>query len=661
MKYIYIYILFLFIFKSNSKLSEDKKKELFSKYAKPITINNLQNIKSFDDDILLSSSNPNLRATINYDKEKIRQIIKEYEFPESYDFIKDTKAPVHIKNQGICSSCWAMASTSALGYRFYKKGINVNLSPQHELSCYIKSCEKGNSLIDPQLSLIINGTLTEECFPYSSGSGNVEQCPSKCKDPNIEYKKYYAKNAYTINMDETNMYDVTAIIMDQLIREGPVMTSIKVYEDMEELTSEKDCQNKVYTYDGKSKFLSGHAIIIMGYGFLDDKFYWLIQNTWGEDSCGNGFLKIEFGQVDIGSVSFAEPLINNEESTKLIELSYVSMDDQCNIAIKTNNNLDNWKTQLVILFEHDKENNEFDYICAVNKVLGKEKEIHCYYEIENIQLYKGTYKFKTFRITGKKNNFVFDNTFKNLEFNFYGNDKIYSLNSVMVDFMTYSYNYISKNYRRIYFLLELTGTGYDLPAISPNEKNSSIILSNCSRTNTIFNELYLSYCDINDEEINYFENYSISCKERMVSRSYCGVTIFRGIITCSVDENIIPIFKIKTFEILNIDEDSISTSLTADIEGNTLGNLEKSDAFGVVIYVEIMNKNYTDTMVCNFGNPMNGKKNYKIECNIYILLKFDNIFVTPYYSPSNSKNAFIININDIIKGNNQIKSRSTLL
>ena len=83
------------------------------------------------------------------------------------------------------------------------------------------------------------------------------------------------------------------------------------------------------------------------------------------------------------------------------------------------------------------------------------KKIYFYYEKENIQLNKGIYKFKIFRITGKKNNFVFDNTFKNLEFNFYGNDKIYSLNSG-ADLMSYSYNYISKNYRRIYFLSELS-------------------------------------------------------------------------------------------------------------------------------------------------------------------------------------------------------------
>ena len=39
-----------------------------------------------------------------------------------------------IKNQGYCGSCWSFASSTALSYRFHKKGINVDLSPQYPLS-----------------------------------------------------------------------------------------------------------------------------------------------------------------------------------------------------------------------------------------------------------------------------------------------------------------------------------------------------------------------------------------------------------------------------------------------------------------------------------------------------------------------------------------------
>ena len=55
--------------------------------------------------------------------------------------------------------------------------------------------------------------------------------------------------------------------------------------------------------------VGGHAIIVVGYGFLNGKFYWQIQNSWGPNVCDNGFIKIEFGQVNIEVVAFSEPYI----------------------------------------------------------------------------------------------------------------------------------------------------------------------------------------------------------------------------------------------------------------------------------------------------------------------------------------------------------------
>ena len=65
-----------------------------------------------------------------YSPTKIKEIIDKYSFPESYNFIKDLNPPVHIKNQESCGCCWAFASSTALAYRYYKQGIDVNLSPQ---------------------------------------------------------------------------------------------------------------------------------------------------------------------------------------------------------------------------------------------------------------------------------------------------------------------------------------------------------------------------------------------------------------------------------------------------------------------------------------------------------------------------------------------------
>ena len=84
--------------------------------------------------------------------------------------------------------------------------------------------------------------------------------------------------------------------MDQLITNGPLVTSIQVYYDFILLNNDpQKCHDEVYTYDGTSQNYGGHALAIVGYGFLDDKYYWLIQNSWGEEACDQGFVKIEFG------------------------------------------------------------------------------------------------------------------------------------------------------------------------------------------------------------------------------------------------------------------------------------------------------------------------------------------------------------------------------
>ena len=64
--------------------------------------------------------------------------------------------------------------------------------------------------------------------------------------------------------------------MDQLVTKGPVVSGIDVYYDFYILHKDSEkCKNEVYTYDGKSEYVGGHALTLVGYGFLDNKYYWL--------------------------------------------------------------------------------------------------------------------------------------------------------------------------------------------------------------------------------------------------------------------------------------------------------------------------------------------------------------------------------------------------
>ena len=137
---------------AQSNLTEEQRKNLRKKVTKPLSAfygDQIIRLKSYYD---RGDSDTNLG--ISYDASKIRSIINENGFPESYNFIEAENPTVNIKNQGSCGSCWAFATTTALSYRLHKKNIDVDLSPQYGISCNISSCADGEYLIDSNLNLI---------------------------------------------------------------------------------------------------------------------------------------------------------------------------------------------------------------------------------------------------------------------------------------------------------------------------------------------------------------------------------------------------------------------------------------------------------------------------------------------------------------------------
>ena len=255
-KTVLIYFILLSISAIYSQITKEERKNLLKEIYKKLKINEERNI-------LYRSVEYEENSKNNYDIDKIKEIIEKYDFPETYNFIEDVNPPVHIKNQESCGCCWAFASSTALAYRYYKQGIDVNLSPQYLLSCFSGDCEEGGYLIDTEFLLVKEGTITEGCMPYTSADGKtIEECPTTCKSDE-EFIKYRSKNPYFTTFDfETNYYDVVTIIMDQLVNYGPVVSNILVYEVFFPEISSEDCVNKIYKYDGESGFSAAHAVVI---------------------------------------------------------------------------------------------------------------------------------------------------------------------------------------------------------------------------------------------------------------------------------------------------------------------------------------------------------------------------------------------------------------
>ena len=189
-------ILILLISGIKLQLTDEEKEKLYKKVTKRISFGEIRGKNQPLNSVYK-------RDEISYEPSKIKEIIDKNKFPQSYNFIDEEKPDVHIKDQKSCGACWSFASTTALAYRFHKKGIKVNLSPQYPLSCYIKNCSAGDYLINSQFNLAKNGTVTEECLPYSSASGNsIKECPQHVKmaqNSNYIIQKIHIQLLITMN------------------------------------------------------------------------------------------------------------------------------------------------------------------------------------------------------------------------------------------------------------------------------------------------------------------------------------------------------------------------------------------------------------------------------------------------------------------------------
>ena len=643
-------ISFIFLlFQINGKMDEQKRKDLLNKLTKKVSLDSIskKKIKSAKEKYYSSY----VKDSMTYDKEKIDSIISSYGFPEEYNFLNETECPTVIKDQGRCGCCWSHAATTSLAYRYHKIGVEVDLSPQDALSCYLRDCDAGNFLIDPEMNLVKNGTLTEGCLPFSSSDGRtIEKCPTSCKDGS-EFKKYYAQNAYMTEdyYSQETFYDIVTLMMDQIVNYGPIVTGIDVYEDFEywHMDQEK-CHNEVYTYDGTSEYLGGHAVVIVGYGYLDSKYYWLIQNSWGEEACDHGFVKVEFGNIGVEQISFVDPYIADESVTPVtIPINYNYIDPLCNLEVYTTSSLEDWKNSVEIGFKHTQTNRNFNYQCSSVNILGERQSI-CYYEYWNYYSLKGTYRYDSYQSLGVENKFNLNSAFIGKEFKFYGFDEIYPIYT--------DHLYISQEGSKMTFLFYSEDFDEDeplIPSIYPKE-DSNIPLSNCQYFDFQGNSLI--NCEIKKDELDYFDDMSSMNENSMSYGILCGYNQPLFAYAYKLDTTKYPVFKFKSLILPEIDTISSESILTgvADIEGSLLGFDADEISFDIFALIDVFGQNLTAFSHCSINKPTVITKDFTFSCYIDMTpgynVPYENLYFYPYYLPKSTDFPYEIFIKDIIKG-----------
>ena len=635
-------ILFSFLFfQIYAKMSEEKREYLLNKLTKKFSMENADKIREMKEKLYTR----NLKETITYDPLKIEEILNKYGFPLNYNFIEETNATAKVKNQGKCGCCWSHAATTALSYRYHKIGTEVDLSPQDALSCYLKDCDSGNYLIDPEMNLIKNGTVTEECLPFNSGDGIIkDECPTTCKDGSTP-KKYYARNAYMTQDYYSNetFYEIVALMMDQLINKGPIVTAIDVYYDFQMLHYDQEkCANEVYTYDGESEYLGGHAVAVVGYGYMNSKYYWLLQNSWGESACDKGFVKVEFGQIGVEQVAFVEPYSREHIITVPVSTKIDSLDGECTMKI-SNSGIFSWRDTLDIGFKNTETNNPFNFQCNKVSLIDGKKNV-CYFEIFKIFSQKGTYKYSYHQSLGEDNSFNLDYSSVN-QFSFYGLD----------DYMPIFSNYLFISQEGSKIMLLYSNNGGDDRYISPIFANINSVkaLSDCNYFALDGNEYV--YCNIKQDEVDYFDNYT-SISNPLAYNVLCGVKEEIGVFVLKLDTTKYPIFRVKSLLLPLENKISSKSTLTiiSDIEGSLSAFKSEQVNFYSFIDVEVMEMNLTGIIKCQINNPKNIMKDFSFKCNLDIEdgseLPYDNIYLHPLNMPAQVQYPYEVFIKEKIKG-----------
>jgi hypothetical protein len=261
----------------------------------------------------------------------------EFPLPKTFEGKKQWKGLLTpVLNQGECGSCWAYATTACLADRFNIQSegkLHLQLSPVRLILCDDQGYEKdlpypsedietvlefseavqnnfgcrGNTILDAWRYLYIKGTVTEQCVPQRIllGKTKPEQIPicmsvtgptyDMCADYNINSRTHEESGTPARFFRCAHYYAIAGVpkdrgsefnIREYIYRYGPVTTALKIYENF-------------YTFDPKksiyrrgSTFISGHAVILDGWGEEGGVKFWWARNSWGPKWGIHGYFKL---------------------------------------------------------------------------------------------------------------------------------------------------------------------------------------------------------------------------------------------------------------------------------------------------------------------------------------------------------------------------------
>lgn len=310
----------------------------------------------------------------------------DYVLPEIFDGPKIWKKYLPRPfDQGQCGSCWAIATANCLAARFNLQSYGnyiLDFSPALAIFCYLaqdqyfqnleetkdETIKKkkedevvfasnlqnigcgGNSLVDAWIFLNIHGTCLHDCVPSSfrdifnlkdgvtQEAADGVQCytitgklEDMCVDGKTPMVRYACESFYYI-AGTPEFGGSEADLRHNLFEFGPISSAMEIYDDFYTF----DAKTDIYRWNGKGQRISGHAVLIVGWGIDKGQKFWWIQNSWSSKWGINGYFKMtrgenicrleenaiapipDFGIVDVPN-AYRFSMIVTDQQTKLLE------------------------------------------------------------------------------------------------------------------------------------------------------------------------------------------------------------------------------------------------------------------------------------------------------------------------------------------------------
>lgn len=198
--------------------------------------------------------------------------------PDSVDW-REKGCVTDVKYQGSCGACWAFSAVGALeGQLKLKTGKLVSLSAQNLVDCS-NEAKYGNKGC--------GGGYMTEAFQYIIDNGGIESeasYPYKAKDEKCHYD---SKNrAATCSRYTELPFGDEEALKEAVATKGPVSVGIDASQ-----SSFFFYKSGVYD-DPSCTGNVNHGVLVVGYGTLDGKDYWLVKNSWGLHFGDQGYIRM---------------------------------------------------------------------------------------------------------------------------------------------------------------------------------------------------------------------------------------------------------------------------------------------------------------------------------------------------------------------------------